>query len=187
MRKVVLASESPRRRELMMMGDIPFMSAAGRIEEHLNLSISVYDAAEKCAKAKAENGLNKYPDDFIVGADTFVVVDGEVLGKPEDNEDAYQMLRKLSGRAHEVITGVCILSKDVCEVFHEVSKVHFFELSDEDIWEYIDTRECHDKAGAYAIQGKGLFFIKGIEGDYYNIVGLPMAQLYRRLNKYFEK
>lgn len=187
MRKVVLASESPRRRELMMMGDIPFMSAAGRIEERLDLSISVYDAAEKCAKAKAENGLSKYPEDYIVGADTFVVCDGEILGKPTDNEDAYRMLKSLSGRVHEVVTGVCILSKDVCEVFHEVSKVHFFDLSDEAIWDYIATKECNDKAGAYAIQGKGLFLVSGIEGDYYNVVGLPMAQLYRRLNKYFEK
>ena len=184
MRRVVLASESPRRRELMVISDIPFMCASALIEEKLDDQCDLGIAVERLALQKAMAVANKYPDEFIIGADTIVVCDGEVFGKPKDNADAKRMLTRLSGKTHQVITGVALYSKNVEECFHEVTDVTFFPLSDEEIERYIKTKEPHDKAGAYAIQGKGLMFVEKINGDYYNVVGLPLARLMKHLNKY---
>ena len=186
MRKVLLASQSPRRRELLMLSGIPFMLANVIVDEQLDPNLDPKKACEKLAYLKASAAYEKYPHELIIGADTIVVIDGEVLGKPADDEEAISMLKKLSGRTHEVVTGVAIVGDDICECFYETTQVTFYKLSDEEIVEYVRSKECHDKAGAYAIQGKGLFLVEKINGDFYNVVGLPMAQLYRRLLKYIQ-
>lgn len=186
MRKVLLASQSPRRRELMMLSGIPFTLANVVVDEIMDPTLEPGKACEKLAYMKASAAYEKYPHELIVGADTIVVIDGEVLGKPADDKQAFEMLKRLSGRTHEVITGVAIIGDDICESFYETTQVTFYELSDSDILNYIKTKECHDKAGAYGIQGKGLLLVEKINGDYYNVVGLPMSQLYRRLLKYIE-
>lgn len=186
MRRVLLASESPRRRELMVLSEIPFTTTSCLLKETLDPELSIEKAVEKLAFEKADAVFHRYPEEFIIGADTIVVCDGEVFGKPKDNEDAERMLRKLSGKTHQVITGVALVAKDVKECFHEVTDVTFYDLEDEEIKRYAKSKEPHDKAGAYAIQGKGLTFVKKINGDFYNVVGLPMASLYKRLKKYLE-
>lgn len=187
MRRVVLASESPRRRELMMLSDIPFMTANGHIDETLDVSMGLAKGVEKLACDKALHALQKYPNEMVIGADTVVCLDGEIMGKPKDKEDAFRMLRKLSGKTHEVVTGVAIISESVKEVFNSITSVTFYELSDQQIEEYIKKGEFHDKAGAYGIQGKGALLVKEIQGDYFNVVGLPIAELVRRLSKYIER
>ncbi len=181
MRRVLLASESPRRRELLMKTGFTFMSKGSIIDETLDSSLSVYEAVEQVALKKAQVMLERYEDELIVGADTVVYIDGEVLGKPRDEEDAYEMLKKLSGKTHEVITGVAICDGGSVHTFHEVTKVKFYELRDEQLKAYVKTREPYDKAGAYGIQEHGALMVENIEGDYYNIVGLPIAKLYRYL------
>lgn len=186
MRRVLLASESPRRRELMVLSEIPFTTASCLLKETLDPELSIEKAVEKLAFEKADAVYHRYPEEFIIGADTIVVCDGEVFGKPKDNEDAEQMLRKLSGKTHQVITGVALVAKGIKECFHEVTDVTFYDLEEDEIIRYAKSKEPHDKAGAYAIQGKGLTFVKKINGDFYNVVGLPMASLYKRLRKYLE-
>lgn len=186
MRRVLLASESPRRRELMLLSEIPFTTAACFLDEVLDPELTIEEAVEKLAFQKAETVLKKRPDEFIIGADTIVVCDNEVLGKPKNAEDAKCMLQKLSGKTHKVITGVALVAEGVKECFHEVTEVTFYDLEEEEIEKYAKSKEPHDKAGAYAIQGKGMMFVKKINGDYYNVVGLPMARLFRHLKKYLE-
>lgn len=186
MRRVILASESPRRRELMMLSEIPFTTASPQIEEVLNPMLTIEKAIEKLAYDKASAVLKKYPDDLIIGADTIVLCEGKVLGKPKDFDDAKEMLEQLSGKTHRVITGVALVSKSVMECFHEITEVTFYPLEEKDVIKYAKSKEPHDKAGAYAIQGKGMLFVEKIHGDYYNVVGLPMANLYRRLKKHLE-
>lgn len=187
MRRVLLASESPRRRELMMMSDIPFSCTSSYIEEHLATDCPIEEAVMQLADQKAQAAFTRYPEEFIIGADTVVVLGDQVLGKPADSEDSKRMLRLLSGKTHRVITGVALLSKDVHEHFYEETFVTFNELSEEDIEAYVKTKECHDKAGAYAIQGRGMLLVSRIEGDYANVVGLPMSHLCQELKKYIEK
>ena len=122
----------------------------------------------------------------MIGADTIVVIGDEILGKPKDSEDARRMLRLLSGKTHKVITGVALVNQEVHETFYEVTDVTFCELSDQEIDDYIKSREHYDKAGSYAIQGKGMMFVKRIEGDYANVVGLPMCHLVHELKKHVE-
>ena len=184
MRRVVLASESPRRRELMMLSDIPFMTANGHIDETLDLSEGLAKGVEKLACQKALHAMQRYPQEMIIGADTVVCLDGEILGKPKDKEDAARMLRMLSGKTHEVVTGVAIISESVKEVFSEITQVTFFDLSEEQIQEYLKKGEFHDKAGAYAVQGLASMFVEKIDGSYDNVVGLPMGRLARNLIKY---
>lgn len=186
MKSVVLASESPRRRELMNISGIPFTCAGAKIDETLEAGMSLCDAVMKIAKKKAQAVQQKYAQNTIIGADTMVVIDDVVLGKPKDDEDAKKTLQLLSGKTHEVITGVAILHGEEEECFCETTRVMFRELSDEEIDAYIKTREHYDKAGSYAIQGKGMMFVERIEGDYSNVVGLPMCHLIQVLKKYIE-
>lgn len=181
MKRVILASQSPRRRELMADSGIPFLAQASHTEEFLDLSLTIIEAIERIAYEKAAALKSAYPEDIIIGADTVVYYQDQVLGKPKDHEDAFRMLKLLSGQTHEVITGVAIIKGDRKELFHAVTEVTFYPLTEEEIREYIHTEEPLDKAGAYAIQGFGKFLIAKISGDYYNVVGLPIAQLCRRL------
>ena len=139
--------------------------------------------AERLARDKARAIAAKYPNDFVLGADTIVICDAHVLEKPADEADAAHMLRLLSGRSHEVTTGVCLCGSSVETVESETTRVTVASLSDDEIAEYVHTGEPTDKAGAYGIQGMFSRWVTGIEGDYFNVVGLPIARVYRMLQR----
>lgn len=182
---IILASGSPRRKELLSLITENFKIIPADIDENICEEVELLKQPQYLAEKKArfvfENG---HQNDIVIGSDTGVFIDGKMLGKPTDSENAKQMLRQLSGRKHIVITGCSIISKDRCISFSEETIVDFYKLSDEEIDEYISTNEPLDKAGAYGIQGKGATLVKRIEGDYYNVVGLPVALLKRKLEQF---
>lgn len=184
MRSVVLASESPRRRELMNISGIPFYTQAAKIDETFNANLSIEEGVMDLALRKAMKVSETRPNEVVIGADTIVVIDNEILGKPKDVEDAYRMLRLLSNKTHRVITGVAIVNQDVKKTFYEVTEVKFANLSEETIEWYIKSREYYDKAGGYAIQGKGMILVERINGDYFNVVGMPMHHLVEELKAF---
>lgn len=170
---LILASSSPRRRELMGYTGIPFEIITADAEE-IKEGDPVRLVMEN-ARRKARAVWEKHPDRVILGADTVVYLNGEVLGKPRDRADAIRMVGLLSGAWHTVYTGVCVLSGDSADVRYEESRVLFSELTGEEIARYVDTGEPMDKAGAYALQGRGGMYVRRIEGSYSNVIGLPMA------------
>ena len=196
---LILASASPRRQELLRGAAIPFEVQATNIPEIPRPGESARDFTERLARAKARAVAPHHLDHFILGADTTVVVNGEILNKPENDEDAKRMLRLLSGRSHQVITGVCLIvpqsafeSRELRpenqelrtaaeDVRSESTTATFAELTGSEIDFYVSTREPMDKAGAYAIQGIASRWVTRIEGDYSNVVGLPVALVYRML------
>jgi len=184
---IVLASSSPRRQELLRNAGIPFEVQAANINETPLTGEAPRDCAERLAGAKALAVSESRPQEWVLGADTIVVVDDVILGKPRDAKDAASMLRMLSGRTHEVITGVCLVgpvaSKIETQTASQTTMVTMYELSDAEIRDYIATGEPMDKAGAYAIQGIASRWIPRIEGDYSNVVGLPVALVYRILRE----
>jgi septum formation protein len=183
---LILASASPRRRELLRAAGIAFEVQATDIPEIPGDGEAPRAFAERLARDKAMTVAVAKPEAWVLGADTIVVVDGEILGKPRDAEDAAQMLRMLSGRAHRVITAVCLARTGklrVEDVRSEETLVEFSKLSEEDISYYISTGEPMDKAGAYGIQGIAARWIPRIEGDYSNVVGLPVALVWRMLRE----
>lgn len=184
MNKIILASKSPRRKQLLEMLNIPFDVVVADIEEEINPDNDLVKEIEKLSYQKANAVFKDHNDCLVIGADTIVKINNEVLGKPKNYDQAKQMLEKLSNQTHEVVTGCTILVDNIVETFSEVSKVTFYPLSEKEIDEYIKTNEPMDKAGAYAIQGLGAKFIKSIDGDFYTIMGLPVAKLYHRLKKY---
>lgn len=184
MRSVVLASESPRRRELMNITGIPFYTQAAKIDETFNANLSIEEGVMDLALRKAMKVSETRPNEVVIGADTIVVIDNEILGKPKDVEDAYRMLRLLSNKTHRVITGVAIVNQDVKKTFYEETEVKFANLSEETIEWYIKSREYYDKAGGYAIQGKGMILVERINGDYFNVVGMPMHHLVEELKAF---
>jgi tetrapyrrole methylase family protein/MazG family protein len=179
--KIILASGSPRRRELMSEAGFTFEVIPAVAEEIIPANTSAESAATMLAQQKAAEIASKYPDCTVIGADTIVFIDGKILGKPADRADAFAMLRRLSGRCHTVYTGVAITG-GVSEVFCESTQVEFHELSDREIEAYLDTGEPFDKAGAYGIQGKGMTLVRRINGDFYNVMGLPISRVSRILN-----
>lgn len=181
LKSIILASQSPRRRELMLLLNLPFSSENPQIEEELDPSLSLVKAIEKIAIDKAQDVFQRHPHSIVIGSDTVVVIDDVVLGKPKDDEDAIRMLELLSGKTHKVITGVCMISDQEKVVFHSISKVTFYPLTDAMIKSYVASSLPLDKAGAYGIQDRGALFIKSISGDYYTIMGLPIAEVNRRL------
>lgn len=183
-KKIILASKSPRRKELLSEMGITFDIYSKEIEEHLDPDVEPARAVEKLAEEKAQAVFDECLDAIVIGADTVVCVDHEILGKPKDREDARRMLEKLSGSTHQVIGGVALLSKEKRIVFSCVTTVHFYELSEAQILAYIDSNEPMDKAGAYGIQGLGKQFVEGIEGDYFNVVGLPVSRVLRALKEF---
>lgn len=183
-KKIILASKSPRRKELMELLKLPFEVIVSDIDEYINHNNDLRKEIEKLSYQKAYAVFKDHKDALVIGSDTIVKIDNTALGKPSTVEDAKRMLQTLSNNTHEVVTGVTILVDDKVETFSNVSKVTFYPLTDKEIDEYIKTNEPMDKAGAYAIQGDGAKFIKSIDGDYYTIVGLPIAELYHRLKKY---
>ena len=182
---IILASGSPRRKELLSLITEDFKIIPADIDETADKNIELMKQPQHLAEKKAryifESG---HKNDIVIGSDTGVFIDGKMLGKPSDAENAKQMLEELSGRKHKVITGCSIISKDKCVSFSEETIVEFYKLSNKEIDEYIATNEPMDKAGAYGIQGKGATLVKRIEGDYYNVVGLPVGALKRKLKEF---
>ncbi len=183
MKKIILASASPRRKELLTVAGLDFEVKVKDVDETVPEGTNPIDAAIMTATKKATAVAEDYKDCVVIGADTIVVAENTILGKPRDKADAKRMLTMLSGVEHEVITGVCIACDDKINSFAQVSKVKFFELSEQEIDAYVATDEPMDKAGSYGIQGKGCTLVEKIEGDYFNIVGLPVAKVIREINK----
>lgn len=190
MQRIILASESPRRKELLSQLGLPFEVMPSDIDESVitKEEASPFELVKKLSDAKATfvSGITD-GDAIIIAADTVVFLHGEIMGKPTDGQSAFDMLKKLQGKAHYVYTGVTIIKKSGMDMikkqFVENTTVNVASLSDIEIQEYIDTEEPFDKAGAYAIQGKGAFLVKSIEGDYNTVVGLPLFQLYHSLRE----
>jgi septum formation protein len=184
---LVLASASPRRQELLRNAGIAFEVQPANIAEDPLPGESAKACAERLAREKALTVARQRPhnkdNDIVLGADTVVVVDGQLLGKPADAADAVRMLRMLSGRKHQVITGVCLVVSGKPSVSSETTVVTVNELTDQDIVDYVASGEPMDKAGAYAIQGIASRWIPRIEGDYGNVVGLPVALVFRMLRE----
>ena len=176
---IILASQSPRRQELLKLITNDFEIKVSNVDETLPSGISPKDAVLYLSKIKAEPFKNN--SDIIIGADTVVALDGKILGKPKNDENAREMLKFLSGKAHSVFTGVTLIKVDITRSFSVETKVKFFDLTDEEIDEYIKTGEPDDKAGAYGIQGYGSLLVEKIDGDYFNVVGLPVSKLAREL------
>lgn len=181
--RFILASSSPRRSELLRNAGIAFEVDPPHIPEEPLPGETAQQTAERLALAKAEEVLRRHPDAVVLGSDTVVVVDGEQLAKPADDADAARMLRLLSGRAHDVITGVALLWPGGRDVRSECTKVFFSPLADDEIAAYIASREPMDKAGAYGIQGSASRWIPRVEGCYFNVVGLPVALVYHMLRE----
>ncbi|MDQ1613706.1 MAG: nucleoside triphosphate pyrophosphatase [Pyrinomonadaceae bacterium] len=178
---LVLASSSPRRAEILRAVGWPFEAVAANVDETARDGEEVVEYVERLACEKAEAVAEGRASGLVVGADTVVAVGGQVLGKPSDDEDARRMLRLLSGRWHDVLTGVALVRAETGEVLvsHELTRVRFAPMSDEEIDGYIASGEPADKAGAYGVQGRASLFIEEIEGDYWNVVGLPVRLLYK--------
>ena len=174
---LVLASASPRRQELIKLIDEEIIICPSDADESYSADTPAESVPEILAVRKAAEVAKKYPNDTVIGSDTSVIIENEILGKPKDAEDAARMLKLLSGKTHKVITGCAIFRNGKSVSFSETTEVEFYPLSDADINGYIATNEPFDKAGAYGIQGKGSLLIKGINGDYFNVVGLPVAKL----------
>jgi septum formation protein len=179
---VILASASPRRREILDLLGITYMVCPAQSEASADTTVSVEEAIMYVARGKAEEVAAAYPDSVVLGADTAVVIDGEILGKPQNIEEAKAMLRRLSGRTHRVITGVWVCGKGFDKGFADVAEVTFYPLTEAEIDEYVATKEPMDKAGAYAVQGRGARYIQGLNGDFYTVMGLPSGRLYRFLH-----
>ncbi|MBQ8923814.1 MAG: septum formation inhibitor Maf [Lachnospiraceae bacterium] len=184
MRRIILASKSPRRRELLAQAGYEFDVIPSDKEETMEGG-TVENIVMNLAKVKANDVYHRFKEQnpFVIGADTIVVYDGEIFGKPKDEADAVRMLNILSGNTHEVMTGVCMVSSDKSIAFCETTKVTFYELAEQEIEDYIRTGEPFDKAGAYGIQGVFAKYVKEIIGDYYNVVGLPIARVYQEIKK----
>ncbi len=183
MKKVILASSSPRRRELMTLAEIKYDVCIKNVDETVPAGILPEDAVKMTARKKASAVAQLNDDAIVVGADTVVVYNNQIIGKPKDKDDAVKILRMLSGKEHEVITGVCLVHNKKAEIFSCTSKVKFYDLTEEEIRHYVAGGEPMDKAGAYGIQGKGCVFVEKIEGDYFNIVGLPISRVAREIKR----
>jgi len=181
MSSIILASKSPRRQELLHHITDNFEVIVSEAEETLPQGIKPEEAPVYLSRVKAQAVAEEHPGRVVVGADTVVILDGEVLGKPRDKDDALRMLRALSGKIHTVVTGCTILSGRQTASFADTTSVEFYPLTDREIEEYIATGEPFDKAGAYGIQGKGSVLVKRIEGDFFNVMGLPVGRLKREL------
>ena len=181
---VILASQSPRRKELLGLLNIPFTVRVADIDETMDPSLSVAEAVAQLSRRKAE-AVPHEKGDIVIAADTVVVRDGAVLGKPVDEADAFRMLKLLSGRAHQVMTGITVLQNEKAVSHTEITDVYFRALTDHEILAYIATGDPMDKAGAYGIQNGAAVFVEKICGDYFNVVGLPVCKLSQILKEEF--
>ena len=187
MGRLILASASPRRRELLALTGLPYEVRPGGMEEVIETE-DPEEAVKALSAQKAAGGLSEAePGDVVIGADKVVAIDGRILGKPRDEAEAFSMLRELSGRTHQVYTGVTVVKKgreDEACTFAEQTSVRVLPMKDQEILDYIATGEPMDKAGAYGIQGRFAVYVEGIEGDYQNVVGLPVCRLWQALKPY---
>lgn len=182
--KIILASNSPRRKELLTQAGIDFEVIAADVEE-ITTKTKPNEVVEELSQIKAKAVALVNPGRLVLAADTVVAFDGAILGKPKDEEDAFKMLTMLSGNTHQVYTGVTFIDADgIVNTFSECTDVTMYENSEALIKAYIATKEPMDKAGAYGIQGKGAVLVKDIKGDYNNVVGLPLARVYREYCNY---
>ena len=173
---LILASASPRRKELLSLFGVPFTIRAADIDETMDPAAAPFDEVSRVSRLKAL-ATRRERGDVVIAADTIVVCEGNVLGKPADEADAKAMLRLLSGRDHQVMTGVTVLRDEQAVTFTEVTHLHFRALSEKEIARYVASGEPMDKAGAYGIQGGAALFCTGMTGDYYNVMGLPVCRL----------
>ena len=186
---LILASQSPRRQEILSLAGFEF-SVCPATTEWAPEGLLPYDRVRELARSKATEVANKYPNSFILGSDTMVVLGEKALGKPCDEQDAIDMLMSLQGRSHEVMTGVWIIETDGVgntvkeNGFTDVTTVDFWAFSEDEVHEYVATKEPMDKAGAYGIQGKGMRLVKGINGDFFTVMGLPGGRLIRFLSEF---
>ena len=180
---LILASASPRRDELLTMAGLAHECIPSHVEEEVPEGTRPQDIPVLLSAQKAADVFSAHPDDLVLGADTIVAVDGEVLGKPKTKEEAAAMLRLLSGKTHTVYTGVTLMDAAGSESFCSGSRVTFYDLTEEEILRYVNSGEPMDKAGAYGIQGSGCILVRHIEGDYFTIMGLPVAEVYHRVKR----
>ena len=178
--QLILASQSPRRKELLGLFHIPFTVRVADIDETMDPAKPPADEVARVSRAKAL-AVPRQSDDVVIAADTIVVLDGRVLGKPADAAQAQAMLTALSGRDHQVMTGVTVLRGQTCLTHTEITDIHFRPLSRKEIESYVATGEPMDKAGAYGIQGGAALFAEKLQGDYYNVMGLPVCKLFLML------
>ena len=186
--KLVLASQSPRRRELLKGLDVEFSTCSVDADESFPADLKGADAVQYICKAKADAYRPQLNDNTIaITADTVVILDDKIIGKPKSREEAFSMIRSLSGRVHEVITAVCIFSKEKCKEFYASTEVHFSDITDEEIEYYIAKYKPFDKAGSYGVQEWiGYIGIEKIVGSYFNVMGLPVKRLYDELKTFIE-
>lgn len=173
---IILASSSPRRQELLRLFGFPFTVQSANIDETMDFSKPPQEEVARVSRCKAL-AVSREPEDLVIGADTIVVCQGRVLGKPHSEAEARDMLKLLSGRDHQVMTGCTVILGEKVHSFTEITDLHFRPLSDEEIGRYVATGEPMDKAGAYGIQGGAALFCQRIVGDYYNVMGLPVCRL----------
>lgn len=186
---IVLASQSPRRKEILSFYTKDFITIPSNFDESsVSIPANKIDYPEILSYFKALDVYkNGHSVDMVIGSDTVVIIKNQILGKPKDREDAFNMLKLLQGHKHIVATGVTILYKDEVKQFTSVAKVYFDKMTDQEIYDYIDTKEPMDKAGAYAIQGIGGQYIKKIKGDFYTVMGLPYYKLVKEIKRMLEK
>ena len=186
--EIILASGSPRRKEILQNTKLKFEIQKSDIEEVILENESPEDMVVRLAYEKAFDVAKRNTDRLVIGADTIVALDNEVLGKPKDQNEAYQMIKRLSNKTHKVITGISLINLKENKIIKDyvVSFVTFKDLSEDSIKDYINTNESLDKAGAYGIQGYGALLVKNIQGDYFNIVGLPISRLSDLLKNHFD-
>ena len=174
--ELILASQSQRRRELFQLIGLEYTCIPSDADENVPFT-EPGEFVELLALRKAAAVKKNHPGSCVVGSDTVVWLDNEIIGKPHDREDAYRILRKLSGRTHTVYTGIAVLTDDSTQLCHETTRVTFEDLSDELIWDYIDTGDPMDKAGAYGVQGLGAVLVKKVEGCYFTVIGMSIPKL----------
>lgn len=182
---IILASNSPRRKSLLELIDLPFKVITSSVHEDFNIDLKPIEFAKHYAKLKALDVAEKYPKSLVIGADTIVVLDNKIIGKPINKNDSKLMLRKLSGRTHTVITGVSLVwqKNNIEDTFFEKTKVTFQELTDDQIEYYVDNYHPLDKAGSYGIQDWFAVCVKNIDGCFYNVMGFPLSKFYTHFTK----
>lgn len=184
MSKIILASASPRRKELMELAGYDFEVICADIVEVVPEEAMPQEVVMSLALQKAQAVAAEHKEAVVIGSDTVVALDGKILGKPHSEQEACEMLRSLSGRTHKVFTGVAIVCGGKVKNFFDETDVEFYSLGDDEIKKYVATGEPTDKAGAYGIQGKGSVFVKRINGDFFSVMGLPIAKLYREMSDF---
>ncbi|MBL4951240.1 Maf family protein [Neobacillus sp. OS1-32] len=183
MQNLILASSSPRRKELLENLHLTFAISSSEVDESYNPKLTPEEVVMELAERKARAVFNQHRDAYVIGADTIVVANEQILGKPADEAEAISMLHSLSGKQHHVYTGVSIVSQTNSTKFYEKTEVWFWELTDNEITTYVKSGEPFDKAGAYGIQQLGSLLVKKIHGDYFTVVGLPVSRTLRELKR----